>query len=425
MEANLDGTHLIIRDTEGTLDTSLANAIRRSVMKLSYCVSFPPEMSDEQKEDYNKHLGTNFKLGERTFSVSQANFDHLQKLSRRMFRVPLFLDAETLDAFSSKLYFLLADRIPETGTVTWNAPMVYKGDAPLKLYSRDLIVAELRDGSLQEVEQELKEQIFKLNVHLITLNKGDHIYFVSTAEGGYGDMESAWCPCPFRYRFIETSGPSPSPSPTPVTSATSIQKEQAWTRRDGFGNPMGVEIAFQENGRKDVKMAVDDGLKYLINQLLGFKSEYLRDDSTVVKKDASVADSQLIRIFEGTVKFDTAEGTEEVKFLADYTLANLLASHILYDVTQICSEIAGDDMTLLAKFTERTLISYRKPHPYPRIMEVHVTLQIPKDPRVLEKIGVDTINDAYKQLIERAVKKLTEIIQEVRKIAADAKEGLN
>lgn len=391
MEAEVDGTHLIIRNTDRRIDTSLANAIRRSVMKLSYCVCFPPEMTPEQKTDYNTHLGTNFSLSERTFSVSQANFDHLQKLSKRMFRVPLFLDIETSEALSSKLYFLFANRDQSTGKVVWNAPFVYKGDAPLKLYSRDLIVAEIaEDGTLKEIESELKDKIFKYNVHLLTMNKGDHIYFVSTAVGGYGDRESAWCPCPFRYNFLTDE-------------------------KDTFGNPTGgVEIAFQENGRKDLKMAVTDGLNYLVKQLLGFKSEYLRDDSEVVVKNDSVGDSQVVKIFEGQVKFTDPSGTSEnVEFLSDYTVANLLASHILYDVTEICEKIADGNLNELTKFVERTLISYRKPHPFPRIMEVHVTLQIPNDPRVLAALSAETVKDAYKVLIERAVGKLTAIIGEV------------
>lgn len=387
-----DGSHIVITNDprDEMFDTSIANGIKRAVMATSYCYSFTEEITDRQKELYNKSFGTKFLKEEKNYTVTQSNRYSIQFLSHRISRVPIFLGPETRDLIEDDIYFMIVSR---NGTkLEYQQPYVHKKDEPWRVHTRDFIGVRVKDGGeTEELSPDEMALLFPLNVHFITLYKGDFLHFIAKPSGGYRYDNTRYIPCPVRYHFI----PRADSDKTSV-----IERAKDWIRRDKFDNPEQIQLRFEYNGKKDIIEAITDGIDYLVKQLLLFKKEYADPSSDIVVKEESVAGLQIVKVFN-----NPEDDTErEADYLADFTVSNIISSHFLYYVINKLFEIyGGNDKALLAA-TERILVSHKKPHPRPRIMEVHIELQIPhEDKSFMDAIGAPDLQTARSMILDEVI----------------------
>lgn len=387
-----DGSHIVIinNPADTMFDTSIANGIKRCVMSTSYCYTFTEEITDGQKDAYNKHFGTKFAKDEKNYTVTQSNRYSIQFLSHRISRVPIYYD---MDLIEDDTYFMLVSR-NASGKLEYQQPYVHKKDEPWRVHSRDFIGVRVKDDAVEELTPDEMARLFPLNVHFITLYKGDFIHFIGKPQGGFEYDNTRYIPCPVRYRFVPRADSD---------KTTVIDRLKDWKRRDGFDNPEQIELRFEENGKKDVREAIVDGINYLVKQLELFKKEYADPSSDIVVKEESIAGLQIVKVFN-----NPEDDTErEANYLADFTVANIISSHFLYYVVGKLLEVHGGNNEAFLAAMERVLNSHKKPHPRPRIMEVHINLQIPSDDKFLTAVGAPDITTARSIIMDNVIDKTT------------------
>lgn len=403
-EIQQDGSHIVIRNQpdDTIFDTSLANAIKRAVLDTSLTYSFSEQLEKEDAAELNQIFKTELNEDDDVlFTVDQCNFDNLQKLSHRLSRTPIYYSDETQELLDS-IYVMLVSRDASGKIDDYKKPYFHTEDVPFVVHSRDLSVVRVTTNDagetiLTELEAEDKEKLFPYNVHLFNIQKGNYIHFIAKPVKGYGYEDSMFSPCPVRYSFVSTSA-----------ERDSVKHDREWdvagNKLGLFGNPKQIEIVFEENGKKDVKLAVIDGIQYLINQLELFKMEYAKPDSEIVKKEKSVAGSQIVHVFN----MPDDDDDREVNYLADHTVCNILASHILYEVYDTYFKIAGADIEKYINWIESTKVSFRKPHPYPRVVQMEIHLQMPDDVEIYTEFGVErNLSGLYHRLYDIVIDKIT------------------
>ena len=202
-----DGDHntghitLVNDKSDMIYDTSVANAIRRSVMELSPTYMFPSEYTSKQIQEINTVLGTSFDSA-KTYSVVYSSFDNIQSLSiTRLALVPLMLTDTTAELLKNKfLYFTLSD--PEDVS----KPYLHAEDEQRLITTRDLVGRiypdpDSTDESKMEVlDDEQMEQIFVYNMPLFSLSKGDVVQLFPRVR--IWCSKFPFCTCPFRYHYV-------------------------------------------------------------------------------------------------------------------------------------------------------------------------------------------------------------------------------
>lgn len=405
--------HLIIKNEAGDemYDTSIANGIRRAVMNTSKCYALTETLTEDMINTINSIFDLNFNPDNKMYTVFYTSFDNVQKLSHRLSRMPIYYGKET------EKYLESGNLIVTYGSDPTH-PYVHESNEPLRIYSRNLTVthypgSEEEESKSHELNKDEKADLFKYNSYLFTLHKGDILHMFAQPVAGYGATNTKFNPCPTRYCYVSDD-------------MSSIAGERNYARngeviKDMCGNPEQIEIRVEENGKKHPIHATADAIEYMIDQIKYFQQEYANDTSEVVKlKESGISNLQIIQIFNPTEEADRLHETDSrIDFIADYTLANMITSHMLYKVLSIIYLVAGTDETVLFRLMEQTKIACLKPHPNPRIMEMQIKIQVPDVKlqenqnflnRVREDVGDVTSKDIYKLLLDSVCEDLIEYL---------------
>jgi len=395
LEIIADGDHIILKNKkdDNMFDTSIANGIKRAVISTSFCYCFTEEIVEAEFEKYNTYFKIKYLQTERNYTVSQSNKYNIQFLSHRLSRIPIYYSEKTAELLESDIYFILTDKDD------YRKPYLHKSDEPMRIYSRDLrgimVSPDKPDDKIVLTEDQMKT-LFPYNVYFVTLYKGDFMHFIAKPTIGCSYINTSFIPVAVRYKFIAEKRPDID------ETDHLIKSEQNWVHRDTFGNPEHIEVTFEFNGKKDTKMAIIDGINYLIKQLALFKSEYGKSDSTLVIKeplnennvlgDNVIPGLQIVKIFNTIPSGSVQAQADDINYLADFTVSNIISSHFLYYVFERMKRVYTSDVEFF-KALENVQIGHKKPHPLPRIMEVHIHLQIPDDNKFLQSFSKE-VDDA-------------------------------
>jgi len=204
---------------------------------------------------------------------------------------------------------------------------------------------------------EQKKSIIKYDCPYVILEKENTLHFVARLEKGYGIMEetypnaSRFEPVSIIYNFGEESTPD-------------------YTKIDRFDNPKQIVIKTQFTGKKDLIMAYNDAIDFIILQLNIFKKEYnkaLLSQSDIIKIENINSNIQYINVIN-----------DQIYFLADHTLGNLISSHLLKLVLDEIEDNITDE-ELLMRMLSQILCSYIEPDESALIRKIVITYQLPEE----------------------------------------------
>ena len=380
-------------------DTSVANAIRRSVMELSPTYMFPSEYTSEQIKEINTVLGTSFDSSNKLYSVVYSSFDNIQSLSiTRLALVPLMLTEDTTELLKNKfLYFTLSD--PDDVS----KPYLHAEDEQRLITTHDLVGRIYPDpegteeSKMEVLDEEQIKKIFVYNMPLFRLSKGDVVHIIARPEMGYGAQNSRFAPCPFRYHYV--SDPASTESEPNKKEMDYLKSDEQIKRM--CDNPSQIMQRFEFNGKRYVRDALVDGLEYLVRQINYFLLEYNDDSSTIVAKhESTVPGLQVITIQ------NPPENTP-VQFIARHTLIGLISSQLLYSTLNRIYNISGTDQGKLVDLLSHTCIASKQPHPLPRVMEFKIQYQLPiNDSGFKDSLGISNPQDAFSKLMNEVCDRL-------------------
>lgn len=414
LEFERDGSFLVITSKaeaggEGSepavpTDTSLMNALRRSLLNTNPCYAIESKLKDV--EIVNRDLGTNLPSST-IFSVPKCNFLPLDDISDRMERQPVGLNSHTKSMLRKRqLYLILAADREDL-----DKPLVWTQDEPKRLFLRDFEVRSVdrETGEKEWLSPEQRAHLFPYNTHVLNLEKGHIIHCIAPVVQGVGYMDSKFIPCPVRYHYV---------NPEPKGSELAIPT-------DRFGNPENIRLVVEYNARKPVDWTVRDSLRYLVKQLRAFKVAYAssvlldseRDpiaereaipDSAVIRQ-SSVNRSIIIHVFNNVVEFEHDGQLDSAEYLSNETITNLLACHMLYRIMSIYDRAGTEQMMT---WLRQTKIAYKKPHPNPRVTHFEIHLQLPNDPVLLEQLDSTDLDGAYHWLLDQTADSLIQFYEE-------------
>lgn len=289
-------------------DTSLANSIRRSLYLTSHCYAINQILTSEQKQIFNKYFNMKLKQEERIYSVLLDNFYSLEFFAHRLNRIPLLLTKDTEHLFQNGIYLCLTD--PED----FSKPFINKSSNPIEIYTSDLkfyTIDQIEDKII-ELTPEEKNSLIAYDMPICTLLKDNLIHIMANPLYNCGYEGSEFEPCPIIYNF-------------------GLKETPKYKKKDMFDNPYQIYITVEFNGKKDLKMAYNDAINFLIYQLNIFKKEYelaTMNGSDIIKIKNVNFDIQQIFIYNLDKKY----------YLADDTIGNLLSAHLLIYVNELYME---------------------------------------------------------------------------------------
>ena len=326
----LNGTNTLTITNEpddDMFDISLANALRRTNLLSSYCWSILEEVPNHHKLIFNDLFNINYEEKEKIFAVSACNYLNIEALSHRLNRAPLHYDKDNEHIFNQGLIICLTD------SANYTKPYVHKVIEPILIYTKDLTFLTSINGVISPLSEEEKKSIVKFNVHLFTLKQGDSIFVMAMPVKNCGYEGSEFEPVTISYNF-------------------GLDAKPDYHRRDVFDNPDNIYLTLSYAGKKGVEMAWNDSLIYLSNQLNTFMMEYIK---------ALSFESDVIKITNGDHNLQEVDIYNADCYLADHTLGNLLACHILMTLTNLLYKYAKDDEELFHELYSQMLISYIAP----------------------------------------------------------------
>lgn len=351
-------------------DISVVNAIRSSVFRNSACYSFTniekifyPEreiptyiLNDRTKTHLNR-IDPKFKLQEqeRSHFVLESTAGNIETLSKRVERLPIYYSNTTM-RFLDGVSFVFSKDQDELAM-----PYVHEMDKPLDIYARDLVPINDEDGEI--IDKIDTSKFFPLNTRLLRIRKGEKIHIAAKPVLTYGFINSNSYPCHIRYRYCSASG----------------EREADSTRRDRFGNPEGLKLVIEENGKKHPVFALYDGLssmEFMLRQLLG---EYEKPPPEEGAERPVVHINGLDDPRDHFVIYNNRNPDTNVLVndLTSPSFGNMIACHILYYVHDKIVDRVGASGEEYNKLLQETSISYKKPHPNERIDRSIIYTKIP------------------------------------------------
>lgn len=332
-----------INDT--VFDTSLANAIRRTLYLSCFCYGIPEEVSNEQKIIFNDLFHVNYEDKEKIFSVSASNYLNIEALSHRLNRMPLYYDAANEYLYKQGLFICL------TEDNNYSKPYVHKNIEPRLIYSKDLTYLTLISGVLTKLTEEEKNSIIKYNIHLYSLKYDNSIHIISSPMFNCGYEGSEFEPVTVSYNF-------------------GLDAKPDYHRRDVFDNPDNIYLTIAFSGKKDVTTAWNDSLIYLSNQINIFITEYIK---------ATTSESDVVKIIPCEFNVQEIDIYNADCYLADHTMGNLISCQVLMDITNLLYQYVKENEDLFHELYSQILVSYIAPDESAITRMIKIKFQIPLD----------------------------------------------
>ena len=421
---------VIIKTNNYFFDTSLMNAIRRTILDSdTYALSpfilqeykptdlkFHDEISQVKmaKELYNRHIQADLFPKEMTtviHSVLQSSSINTQLLSHRISRIPISNTDTVRKLLENPDYSNFCIVISSSDGSPVTAMSIDKLDIYSEI-SEFLNVFCMYKGSISMARINLLglflSELFKCKILIVTLKKNESILAISFIQRNYEKLDSRFSPCLTRYRYIPYKSVDEILSDDEIYELMSyVNQKKRLDNKNGtkvpegdikfnyfleslFEQPLGLELTIEYNYKLNPRECLIKCVKYLINQLELFRVEYLNPGSIIVlKKSNEVPFMQIITVLNG----DT-----ELNFqFADHTLGNLISSYLLYDTVKNIISIGNNEKILL--LIKNLQISYKKVHPL--IDEVEIQYLLP--------FNIININiDLYNSFFNRTATKLTD-----------------
>ena len=351
--------HIIRNEKDNIFNISIASSIRRSLYLTSHNYAINSILTIEQKKLFNNYFNTEFSDNERIYSVISENFFSKELFAHRLERIPLYLCKDTENILREGLYICLTD--PDNYT----KPFVNNNTEPLYIYTSTLkfLTINKDTDTIEEIDPELKKKLIKYDIPICILLKGNEIHILGNPVYDCGYEGSEFEPCCITYNFGENATPD-------------------YEKIDMFDTPKIINIIIEDNGKKDVHMALYDAINFLIYQLGNFKNEYnnsLIGISEIIKINNIEFNIQEIIIHDNNIS-----DTHNKLYLADHTIGILISGQLIKYIMDLFNEYKeyNKDINILDLLTN-TCISYVSPDESLLKRFIKINFQLSTEPDLL------------------------------------------